>query len=47
MCDFIGFPVRELKRIKMGPLTLSGLSKGKFRVLTEAELAELRKAAGL
>lgn len=47
MCDFIGFPVRELKRTKMGPLTLSGLSKGKFRVLTEAELAELRKAAGL
>lgn len=47
MCDFIGFPVRELKRIKMGPLTLSGLSKGKFHVLTEAELAELRKAAGL
>lgn len=47
MCDFIGFPVRDLKRIKLGPLNLSGLSKGKFRQLTEAELAELKKAAGV
>lgn len=45
MCDAIGFPVRELKRIKMGPLTLSGLSKGKFRVLEAQELVELKKAA--
>lgn len=45
MCDFIGFPVRDLKRIKMGPLNLSGLSKGKFRELSEQELSELKKAA--
>lgn len=45
MCDFIGFPVRDLKRIKMGPLNLSGLSKGKFRELTDQELSELKKAA--
>ncbi len=47
MCDFIGFPVRELKRTKMGTLTLAGLSRGKYRELTEKELAELKKAAGL
>ncbi len=47
MCDFIGFPVRELKRTKMGTLTLAGLGRGKYRELTEKELAELKKAAGL
>lgn len=47
MCDFIGFPVRELKRVKMGPLVLSGLGRGRFRELTANELAQLRKAAGL
>lgn len=45
MCDFIGFPVRDLKRIKLGPLTLSGLAKGKFRKLEPQELAELKRAA--
>ena len=47
MCDFIGFPVRDLKRVKMGTLTLQGLSRGKYRELTAGELAELQKAAGL
>lgn len=47
MCDFIGFPVRNLKRTKMGPLTLAGLSKGKLRPLDEQELAELKRAAKL
>ncbi len=47
MCDFIGFPVRDLKRIKMGPLNLSGLSKGKYRQLSETELSALKKAAAL
>lgn len=47
MCDFIGFPVRDLKRVKMGTLTLQGLSRGKYRELTASELAELQKAAGL
>lgn len=47
MCDFIGFPVRDLKRIRMGPLVLSGLGRGRFRELTARELDQLRKAAGL
>lgn len=47
MCDFIGFPVRDLKRIKMGPLKLGNLGRGKFRTLTEEELIELKKAAKL
>lgn len=47
MCDAIGFPVRELKRIKLGPLQLRELGRGKFRSLTETELAQLKKAAKL
>jgi 23S rRNA pseudouridine2605 synthase len=39
----IGHKVRELTRIKMGPLTLEGLQPGKFRALTKAEIAQLKK----
>ena len=42
-CDAIGFPVRDLKRIKMGPLQLSNLGRGKFRELSDNELATLKR----
>ena len=45
MCDYIGFPVRNLKRIKFGTLSLKGLSKGKMRELDDAEVEILKKAA--
>ena len=45
MCDYIGFPVRNLKRIKFGMLSLKGLSKGKMRELDDAEVENLKKAA--
>lgn len=41
MCDAIGFPVRDLKRIKMGPLSLRGLGRGKLRELEFGELNAL------
>lgn len=47
MCDFIGFPVRYLKRVKMGTLTLQGLSKGKFRELENSEVYALMKECGI
>ncbi|MDQ3439958.1 MAG: rRNA pseudouridine synthase, partial [Planctomycetota bacterium] len=37
--------VRDLTRIKMGPLTLKGLGPGEFRPLTSRELRELREMA--
>ena len=43
MCDFIGFPVRNLKRIKLANLTLDGMKRGTFRDLTQEELKELFK----
>ena len=43
-----GKPVRYLKRLTMGPLTLDpNLKRGDWRPLTQAELAALRATAGL
>lgn len=41
----VGHKVRELTRIKMGPLTIEGIAPGKFRQLTPREIAALRKLA--
>ncbi len=38
----IGNKVRELTRVKLGPLTLHGLGPGQFRELTSREIRELR-----
>jgi 23S rRNA pseudouridine2605 synthase len=39
-------PVEKLKRIGLGPLTLEGLPPGRYRMLGEKEVEELRKALG-
>ncbi|HTL31214.1 MAG TPA: pseudouridine synthase, partial [Tepidisphaeraceae bacterium] len=39
----IGHKVRDLTRVKMGPLTLHNLAPGQFRPLTKRELHELMK----
>jgi 23S rRNA pseudouridine2605 synthase len=38
----LGHKVRDLTRIKMGPLTLHGLAPGQFRPLTAREIRELK-----
>lgn len=43
----LGFKVRRLHRVAIGPLQLKGLAMGEFRKLTPTELGKLRKAAGL
>jgi 23S rRNA pseudouridine2605 synthase len=40
----IGHKVREVTRIKFGPLTLDGISPGKFRPLTPREIHTLQKS---
>jgi pseudouridine synthase len=37
-------PVEKLKRIGLGPLTLEGLPPGRYRLLDEKEVGELRRA---
>ena len=39
----LGHKVRDLTRVKMGPLTLDGLSPGQFRPLTDREVRLLQK----
>ena len=46
MCDYIGYPVRQLKRYKIANLTLTSLKKGQYRQLFEEELTALFKAVG-
>ena len=47
MCDYIGFPVRYLRRVQMGPLTLDGLRRGDCRELFNEEIEDLRITCGL
>ena len=47
MCDYIGFPVRYLRRVQMGTLTLDGLRRGDCRELFNEEIEELRAECGL
>jgi 16S rRNA U516 pseudouridylate synthase RsuA-like enzyme len=37
-------PVEKLKRIGLGPLTLEGIPPGRYRLMREKEVEELRKA---
>jgi 23S rRNA pseudouridine2605 synthase len=45
MCEAIGHPVRELVRVRFGPLELGDLRAGRARRLTAAELRALAAAA--
>lgn len=40
----LGHKIRDLTRIRMGPLTLEGLAPGQFRSLSPREVQELRHA---
>lgn len=46
MIEAVGFKVLKLVRIGIGPLTLAGLEVGKWRVLTPAEVNELKRTRG-
>ncbi len=45
MLASVGHKVRDLTRIKLGPLTLDGLNPGHFRELTPREVKSLHKLA--
>lgn len=42
MLTKVGHKLRDLTRVRMGPLTLHGLSTGQFRHLTSREVTQLR-----
>ncbi len=45
MCEAVGHPVRELRRVRIGPLALGDLAPGDSRRLTRAEVERLRGSA--
>ena len=45
MCSAVRLPVRDLRRIRMGPITLGRLKPGQWRDLTPAEIKRLQSAA--
>jgi pseudouridine synthase len=47
MCEAVGHPVLRLHRSRYAGLDLDGLGPGESRSLTDDEVAELRRAAGL
>lgn len=47
MTELVGHPVRSLKRIRYGPLTVGKLKPGQARLLSQPEYHALRKAVGL
>jgi pseudouridine synthase len=46
MCSAVGLPVRELRRIRMGPIGLGRLKPGQWRDLTADEVRRLRASVG-
>ncbi len=46
MCEAVGYQVSSLRRVAFGPLTLGSLPEGETRVLTAAEVEQLRATAG-
>ncbi len=46
MCEALGHPVRELRRVRFGPLELGALREGASRRLTPKEIESLRAASG-
>ena len=47
MLAAVGFPVRKLERVGMGPLRLKGVARGAWRELTREEIKGLKKAAAM
>lgn len=45
MCEAIGHPVLQLHRASFGPFELGDLPEGKYRVLSEQEVAALERAS--
>lgn len=47
MFERIGYPVKRLRRIQIGPLTLKAMRKGEFRDLTDREMTRLLDELGM
>jgi pseudouridine synthase len=47
MCERVGLDVRDLRRVRVGPLRLGSIAEGQWREMRPAEVDELREHTGL
>jgi 23S rRNA pseudouridine2605 synthase len=47
MCDLVGHPVKQLRRVRIGPIVLHKLPRGACRLLSKVEVDKLKKIVGL
>ncbi|MCC7228924.1 MAG: rRNA pseudouridine synthase [Fimbriimonadaceae bacterium] len=47
MCELVGFPVKSLKRVRIGPHRIRGMRPGECRLLGKEEVNELRRLVDL
>lgn len=47
MMEAVGIPISRLRRVRLGPLTLTGIAPGTWRDLTPGELAQIQQALHL
>ncbi len=47
MCELVGYTVKSLKRVRIGPLRIKGMRPGECRLIGKEEINELRTLVGL
>ena len=47
MCEAVGFPVKTLKRVRIGPIIMRDLPRGGCKMLGKVEIDALKKQVGL
>lgn len=47
MCETVGYPVKSLRRVRIGPLRIKGMRPGECRMLGVQEVNELKRLVGL
>ena len=45
MCEAAGLEVARLRRIRIGSITVNGIAPGTYRILSDSEVAQLRREA--
>jgi 23S rRNA pseudouridine2605 synthase len=46
MCELVGYTVKSLKRVRIGPLRIKGMRPGECRLIGKEEINELRTLVG-
>ena len=47
MCERVGLDVRDLRRVRVGPMRMGSIAEGQWREMTQRDVDSLRDAAGL